>query len=634
METDLTGYRCDATTYTARNLNFKKEKVESSPTGPGEPFVRRPRRGYIPSIMGKVTIPLMACAVLCAAASGQGPQRPAAPPIGPAEGVAAIRLARQAMLDYLRNRTPAEAMGLPDSAQSLAQRPNAAAVTLRSGGAEVAQSVRRGSNLSRSVIEAALAAMRSPKLPDQVTAEYLAGLTVEVEVLGPSQGVGAERLGETIVPGLVGVTASRGLDDFTALPSDSYVWSLTPEEVPRECLSGLPLSAANASLPVRWQAFAASHYVGYPDGNVLWFYQGRTPIPAEMIDTKDLSAAAGAAGVFLLRNQDKEGRFALPEGPGDPVDELYATMAMARLAKATGRKDLSGALEAALAHAVRRVRQEAAYAYVSDASDEDQLSALSFLVLAIQEVPPRPEGQELCRKLLATIDKALASQRREETPTTARSKGSLGLKGLALAHLASARAEPNNVKRLEQLRKSIELAPADDAEDACWLIRAGLGGAAAGRAAAAGSQRPAASAETARAGEALDRLWPVRSAPGEGGGATPQAASPEAFDPSGGFARAGRQPDTVVTALSAVNLAAGRTWPGLNLPQSAAEANKARREWVLGARKFCYLMQYRPFEAYFAAKPGLWMGGVRASPGGARITLRACAAAIEALLAE
>jgi hypothetical protein len=45
-------------------------------------------------------------------------------------------------------------------------------------------------------------------------------------------------------------------------------------------------------------------------------------------------------------------------------------------------------------------------------------------------------------------------------------------------------------------------------------------------------------------------------------------------------------------------------------------------------------MTYKPLEAYFAAKPELWLGGVRASPQGARITLGACAAAIEALLTE
>jgi AMMECR1 domain-containing protein len=310
--------------------------------------------------MGKVTIPLMACAVLVAAASGQGPMASSTPPISPAEGTAAVRLARQAMLGYLRDRTPAEAVALPESAQSLAQRTNAAAVTLRSGGEQVAQSIRRGNDLARSIIGASLAAMRSPKLPDQVTPEYLEGLIVEVEILGPSEGLDAERLAEAVVPGLVGVTASRGVNDSTILPSDSYVRSLSAEEGPRECLAGLPLNAANVSLPVRWQAFASSHYVGYPDGKVLWLHQGRTPIPAEMIDAKDLSAAAGLAGGFLLRNQDKDGRFTLPEGPSDPADELYATMALARLVKATGRKDLSQGLEAALAHAVRRLRQEAA----------------------------------------------------------------------------------------------------------------------------------------------------------------------------------------------------------------------------------------------------------------------------------
>jgi hypothetical protein len=45
-------------------------------------------------------------------------------------------------------------------------------------------------------------------------------------------------------------------------------------------------------------------------------------------------------------------------------------------------------------------------------------------------------------------------------------------------------------------------------------------------------------------------------------------------------------------------------------------------------------MIYQTAEAYFAEDPAAWLGAVRASPAAAAVTVEACAAAIEALLAE
>ena len=45
-------------------------------------------------------------------------------------------------------------------------------------------------------------------------------------------------------------------------------------------------------------------------------------------------------------------------------------------------------------------------------------------------------------------------------------------------------------------------------------------------------------------------------------------------------------------------------------------------------------MIYKPREAYFAAQASEWTGGVREAPDAARITLEACAMAIEGLLAN
>ena len=543
-----------------------------------------------------------ACALLATAALAQQVQPPPAPQITPSEGAAAVGLARQAMIDYLRDRTPPAEVRIPDAAKNLLKKSYGASVTLRGGGAEIGLAIRREGDLARNIIEAALAAMRSPRLPDVVTADYLGGLVVEVEVLGVPQKAQESNLARSINPGLTGVTAARGLDEFTMLPSVSCAASLPAEEIVRQCLTALPLKAESISLPVRWAVFASSHYVGYPDGKAIWLRQGRTPLSPEMIDANSFFSAAEKVGLFLLRNQDQEGQFALPAGRPRRADQLYATYALARLSKASARKELAAGLNAAMKWAIQLApaRAEDAFAMVQGVSDQEQLSALSFLVLAVQEDPSKPGVGELCGKLLATVDKALASQRAEGGGKPAGIK--LPLKGLALSYLAASKAAPQDANRLAGLRALIASTPAADAEDICWLLRAGL---------PLAPDRPG--------GAALAPL-PVPS-----GGP---------LDPAGGFAPEGRLPETVVTALSAVNLAEGRNWPGLALPKAPPAAQAARREMVLAARRFCCLMQYRPLEPYFARDPGLWLGGIRAGPGGSAITLRACAAAIEAFLAE
>ena len=551
--------------------------------------------------MRMIVIPVLAWVLLASAALAQQAPPPAAPQMVPSEGAAAVALARQAMAEYLQNRTPAAEVRIPDAAKSLPKKNYGAAVTLRSGGLSIGQGIRQEADLARNVIDAAFAAMRSPKLPDVVTADYLAGLTVEIEVLSPPQKAQEANLARSITPGLTGLTSAKGLDEVTILPSASYAFSLSVEEIIRHCLSGLPLKAENASLPVRWAVFSSSHYVGYPDGKVIWLRQGRAPLPPEMIDDKVLSSAAEAVGLFLLRNQDAEGQFTLPAGQPRTTEQFYATYALARLAKVGDGNVLRAGRSAAFKWDVLHVPVHPGepFALVEGIADEEQLSAVSFLVLAMQEAPPNPVSRDLVPKLLGTVDKALASQRREDDPS---SRVKLPLKGLALAYLAASKAAPQEANRLEALRAIIATTPAADAEDICWLLRAGL---------------PL----------APDRPGGVAAAP------LPVPAA-GVLDTDGGLAPEGRPADIVVTALSAVNLAEGRNWPGLNLPAAPAEAKAVRGEMALSAKRFCYQMQYKPLEPYFSPKPVLWLGGIRAAPGGAAISLRACAAAIEAFLAE
>ena len=53
---------------------------------------------------------------------------------------------------------------------------------------------------------------------------------------------------------------------------------------------------------------------------------------------------------------------------------------------------------------------------------------------------------------------------------------------------------------------------------------------------------------------------------------------------------------------------------------------------ILAARRFCYRMMYKSRETYFLPATDNWVGGVRADPASAEISLDACAAAIEAFL--
>jgi hypothetical protein len=55
---------------------------------------------------------------------------------------------------------------------------------------------------------------------------------------------------------------------------------------------------------------------------------------------------------------------------------------------------------------------------------------------------------------------------------------------------------------------------------------------------------------------------------------------------------------------------------------------------VAAARRFCLQMMYRPGEAYFLDDPDSLEGALRAAPGSKQLSLPACAAAIEAMLAK
>jgi len=539
---------------------------------------------------------LLAVAAFTVSAAGKPPP---APSIGRAEGKALIVLARAAMRDYLATRTNSDGYPLPAAVRPLMSSPYAAAVTLRRRGSVLARHVRSGGSLPRNVVAAALRAMRTPKLPDRVTAADLAALTVEVEVLGDARSVSPESLPEQFVPGLTGLTLSRGGRTVHTLPSTAVVLGLSLEAMQRDCRARAPASPPSPPLPdEKWALFATRHYVGFPDGTVVWLLRGKMLLPHEAIGEAMLSAAAERVGECLLRNQRKTGHYSVGNDMPTLQDRLYATYAMARLARRTGRQDFAASVNAALAYAGRLVRSGDARAWIGD-GDRGDLEATALLAMAVAETPPNPEASKLHQALLETLRRKLTSPLDDKPDRKAMA--------MAWVALLQAAADPLD-KDLQTALKS--LVPAakqqSDPTETAWRVRA----LSAGRLGAGDTYGPL-----------TEKLCREMAASARGADAP--------ADEYGGIAASSLPPSTTATALAAAaTMEAAAHWRFRTVEperRALAEATKMRR--------FCYQMIYKTPEVYFAENPAAWVGGVRGNPASADISLRACAAAIEAFLA-
>lgn len=504
-----------------------------------------------------------------------------APSVALAQAATLIELARSAMRVYLTDRTPADSQSIPEDVRALAKSSYAVTLTLRSKGAVVARSGQDQRNLPRNVIGAALAAMRSPKLPDRVTRRVLDSLTVELEILGPDKPVTEAALGGAIRPGLTGVRFARGIDDSPLLPSTCYLLDLTAEQIPRHCLRGLRATSGSLAMPVRRTIFATKHYVGFPDGKTVWLYRGKILFPFEAIDGNMLSAAAGRVGDFLARHQTRAGRYTSPDAPGSTADHLYATFAMIGLAGRARRKDLTASVRSAVQYGLSRVGRDGDRYWVMSAKAEDELAATAWMLRIINKIPRDKKTSALRDGLLAAIRHELGDE--DKLLKRAGGKGDqVWVRGACAAVMALAEvATPGSTDAalVEKAREALGRLATPGPAAATWMARAQV----------PGLRLPA------------------------------QARTP--LDEAGGFGPIGAPADTALTAWRAVRLA-------------AAAGDKGRGE-LDAARRFCYRMMYHsPYEAYFAEDPKSYLGGVRAASSGARVTLRACAAAIEAFLLE
>jgi AMMECR1 domain-containing protein len=570
--------------------------------------------------MRPLALACVALAGFAAAAAAKdipAPQAPALPELTEAQGRALVQWSRLAMSRYLTARPPAAEMGPTGELAALRNRTNAVGLTLRHGGGVLALQVRSGADLCTNLATAALQAMRSPKLPDRVDQKVLDGLTVEVEILSELQDVDRADLPQALVPGLMGLAYCRGQSPAAAaavggqdmawlLPSAAYVLGLDAEQMRRAAMVQFRLTQENASLPPRLAIFATRHYVGFPDGAVVELYRGKDLAVRAKADAQAISAGAEMIGLLLARYQAPSGQYQLPTGNVPVVEHVYAAWAMTRLAKRSGKAELTRSAASAVGFASGLVQADQGRATVPAGTPADTLAATALLALALAESPADPKAARLGGELRALLADALRERLGGPSPAAAAATspppaGKAGAtqparpSSAAASQPAGAGAELyiallalGQDKQAAPLREQLAKATPADVRAALWACRAGV-------------VKPPWMARTAGAAMGLRQLAPT-----------------ELPDQWGGFAVGAAPPLTVDTALAAVCLS--------EMPGRPAAGREARR--------FCYGMIYQSREPYFAEDPAAWIGAVRVSPAVAAISAEACAAAIEALLAE
>jgi len=554
------------------------------------------------------------------------------PDVTPQQGAALVDLARTAMADYLHVRIAPSSVKIPPQLRELGRHPNAVAVTLRRGGSVVAVEVHSAGDLCTNLIIAALQAMRSPKLPDRVDDKVLAGLVVEVEVLGKPWPITADQVDRAVVPGLTGLQCGSGSSTVHVLPSAAYVLGLSPEQMLRGAMLRLQRAAEPQSpSPVAGgqpAVFAARHYVGYPDSPAVELYRGKlSPAPPEL-DDKAALAAAASIGRYLAAHQEADGWFTVGEGEMTLAGQLYATWALARLAARQPSPALAESVKRALAAAGRKIVRSQGRAVVKADSPDDILAATAFLALALALDPDKTqEAINQRRELLAGLAESLAEPLAASPtaplvasiaePLVASMVGPTSQPKTAAATQTQPTSPPRQVSRgryiallalatdpacepfLASARREMLSARPANAEAALWAFRAGAA-----------------------------KNWPPAfGEPDSSAGLTLQGPAAPVGN-RGGFSAGAQPPRTDITGLAAACmeqlLAQQKGIP----PATAASLARQLAE----ARGFCANMIYQPKEAYFAADPNAWAGAVRATPGSAAATAQSCAAAIEALI--
>ena len=532
--------------------------------------------------------------LLIALVSGDASARgkfPTAPIMTLDDGKQLVNLARGGMAEFIKSRTPADKYPIPPEMKRLTTKFRSASVTLRSSGKLLARSIRADTNVCRSVLSAALDAMRSSNLPDRVTPAVLAAMTVEVEVLGPAMSVRPEELNSSIVRGMTGAKVSRDGTKGYLLPSTACQLGLSANQSRALCLA--QLSDAGGGKAKAWSLFGSKHYVGYPDGVVVQLFRGKILLPPTGLTAETLSSAASTAGLFLVRSQGPDGRYATPGRKAALHEHLYATYAMAKLSKRDGRKLFSLSVNRALAYAAGFVVADEKQARVLAKSSrgravESPTRATAWMLLAVTELPPQTANRKLAQKLARALQQDVVAVVGPDHGLATPGQ----LLDWSVSLTALRRFLPKNestARLLEPMRKTMQ-AWSKSGQKLSPLVLRGTG-------------------DTA----SLPK-WR-------------QIGDSDLPDRRGGFISSGAEPTTLDTAIAAVCLS-----KALESAATTQRDKTAVNKQILHARKFCYQMLYRNREAYWASRPAEMIGALRISPDSASVSLDACAAAIEAFL--
>ncbi len=531
---------------------------------------------------------LVALVSLTTSARGEPP---AAPIMTLDDGKQLVNLARDGMAEFIKSRTNAAKYPIPPAMKHLTTKFHPAAVTLRSSGKLLARSIRADTNVCRSVLAAALDAMRSSNLPDRVTPPVLAAMTVEVEIQGPPISVYPRELSSSMIPGMTGVKVSRSGAKGYVLPSTACQLGLSPKQAHVLCAAQLPKAGSgNAEI---WLIFGSKHYVGYPDAAVVQLFRGKILVPPEALTAEVLSNAASTAGLFLVRGQQSNGMYKTPGRKPALHEHLYATYAMAKLSGRDSRKLFSVSVNRALAYAARFVLADEKQARVLAKSSpgrapESPTRATAWLLLAITELPADASNKKLAEKLARALQQDVVSVVGPDHGLATPGQ----LLDWSAALMALSRYLPKNertAKLLAPMRKTMG-AWSKSGQKLSPSVFRGIG--------------------------TMTSLPKWR-----------QIDDSDLPDRRGGFVSSGTEPTTIHTATAAVCLAEALESAALGEDDKTAINNQ-----ILRARRFCYQMLYRSREAYWTARPVEMVGGLRISPSGVAVSLEAGAAAIEAFL--
>lgn len=559
------------------------------------------------------------------------------------------RLARTAMLGYLRNRHGVEEVPIPEPLrQTRVPLPGKdvmfsevkcpVIVTLRNNGAVVARSYQDGLGLVKNVIQASLSAMRSEAMPNRISRADLESLSIELEILGTTTPLETDRLRDDLRVGLDGLKLTVGVNDpqlqdghFSGVhqqalvsPSIAYVLGWDAERMKKQCLAEIHWRSEHMSLPRRWSRFAALHYIDFPPSSDpdapkgTWLlYRGKILNPPSDENPNVRSDTARRTADFLRRHQAPEGLYDIPNVKSTLSEQLHAAWAMAKLGKALDTRAFSQSAQAVLGHVAKqyiKLSADDTRAHVFTTDPREELLATAMFVLAAGENTRDQAGRNVEKKMLAFLRSRMNSEGRfVDAKAKPLDDVSAAAALLAMQTLAPNPADPQWCDGVEALlydtgqmgaetthhEPSLPLTAAGEA----WLGRAIL----AGQCGRDGQYRPFVQ-------RLIHRLLPR------------QILEDGPPDEYGAFCTPTGQTETLPTALAVILLhQADRKI--LSNTKSLDVAGL-----VQAGQTFCRQMQYRTEEAYFVPKSASWRGAVRRNARSAAVRLDACAGLIEAML--